>query len=59
MISGIESVMALFGAVKIATRFKEDQDSKISNDYFLIGNLTSVTIVIFDTMLYPYIEKLF
>ncbi|MEO9484676.1 MAG: hypothetical protein ABJG47_14555 [Ekhidna sp.] len=36
--------MAFFGALKIATRLKDDD--KISNDYFLTGNLVSVLIVI-------------
>ncbi len=36
--------MAFFGALKIATRLKDDD--KISNDYFLVGNLVSVLIVI-------------
>lgn len=36
--------LAFFGALKIATRLKDDD--KISNDYFLVGNLTSVLMVI-------------
>lgn len=36
--------LAFFGALKIATRLKDDD--KISNDYFLVGNLVSVLIVI-------------
>ncbi len=36
--------IAFFGALKIATRLKDDD--KISNDYFLVGNLVSVLIVI-------------
>ena len=36
--------LAFFGALKIATRLKDDD--KISNDYFLVGNLTSVLTVI-------------
>ena len=36
--------LAFFGALKIATRLKDDD--KISNDYFLVGNLLSVLIVI-------------
>lgn len=36
--------LAFFGALKIATRLKDDD--KISNDYFLTGNLISVLIVI-------------
>ena len=36
--------LAFFGALKIATRLKDDD--KISNDYFLTGNLISVLFVI-------------
>ena len=36
--------LAFFGALKIATRLKDDD--KISNDYFLAGNLVSVLMVI-------------
>ncbi len=36
--------LAFFGALKIATRLKDD--NKISNDYFLTGNLVSVLLVI-------------
>ena len=40
MVNGIFHAMTLFGALKIATRIKDDD--KVSNDYFLIGNLISV-----------------
>jgi hypothetical protein len=43
LIWGIQSVIILFGALKIATRLDQDK-SKVSNDYFLIGNLMSVLI---------------
>lgn len=36
--------LAFFGALKIAARLKDDD--KISNDYFLVGNLVSVLMVI-------------
>lgn len=36
--------LAFFGALKIATRLKDDD--KISNDYFLTGNLVSVLVVL-------------
>ena len=42
LISGISTVLVMFGALKIATRF--DNKSKISNDYFLVGNFISVLI---------------
>ncbi|HTH56464.1 MAG TPA: hypothetical protein VL728_10505 [Cyclobacteriaceae bacterium] len=39
------SALTLLGALKIATRIKDTED-KISNDFFLIGNLTSVLFAI-------------
>ncbi|MEM6642161.1 MAG: hypothetical protein AAF616_04200 [Bacteroidota bacterium] len=36
--------LAFFGALKIATRLKDDD--KISNDYFLTGNFISVLIAV-------------
>lgn len=44
MIINLPQAMAFFGALKIATRLKDDD--KISNDYFLVGNLVSVLMVI-------------
>jgi hypothetical protein len=35
------SALTLLGALKIATRIKDTED-KISNDFFLVGNLISV-----------------
>ncbi|MCS6975339.1 MAG: hypothetical protein NZM13_12720, partial [Cyclobacteriaceae bacterium] len=37
----VASALTLLGALKIATRFKENEN-KVSNDFFLIGNLISV-----------------
>lgn len=36
--------LAFFGSIKITTRLKDDD--KISNDYFLVGNIASVLMVI-------------
>ena len=44
LINGIPTVLVMFGALKIATRF--DNTSKISNDYFLVGNFLSVLIAL-------------
>lgn len=41
---GFQSIIMLFGALKIATRLK-DEDEKISNNYFLIGNFLSILFV--------------
>ena len=38
---GMNQALTLLGALKIATRIKDSED-KVSNDFFLIGNLVSV-----------------
>jgi hypothetical protein len=38
---GLSSALTLLGALKIATRIKDNED-KVSNDFFLLGNLISV-----------------
>ncbi len=49
LIAGYPHVITLFAALKIATRIKEE--SKISNDYYFIGNLVSVSLAILYTLL--------
>ncbi len=46
LVSQINTILIFFGALKLGTRLKEQQETKISNDYFLVGNLLSVTIAI-------------
>lgn len=51
---GITPILIVFGALKIGTRLKSPDD-KIQNDYFLIGNLSSIFI----SVIYVYIfEKI-
>ena len=47
LVKGIPQSIIAFGAIKIATRFVEENENKISNDYFFIGNITSLLITIF------------
>ncbi len=46
---GYPQVLTLFAALKIATRIKDE--SKISNDYYFIGNLISISLAIIYTEL--------
>lgn len=61
LVTSIPSIITLFGALKLGTRLKENQESKLSNDYFLVGNLTSVLFAVleflFFTFLYDSIYK--
>lgn len=51
---GVVPILIVFGALKIGTRLKSP-DNKIQNDYFLIGNLSSIFI----SVIYVYIfEKI-
>jgi hypothetical protein len=40
---GVPQVFILFGALKIGSHIKDDK-SEVPNDYFLIGNVTSVLL---------------
>jgi hypothetical protein len=44
LLNGYVSVLIVFGTLKISTRLHEDNKSKISNDYFLVGNLVTILI---------------
>lgn len=44
ILSGYPQVIIAFGALKIGTRFQ--QNNKVSNDYFLIGNFISLLVAI-------------
>ncbi|MHC5353061.1 hypothetical protein ACYSNX_02555 [Myroides sp. LJL115] len=42
---GVTPILIVFGALKIGTRLKSPDD-KIQNDYFLVGNLSSIFIAV-------------
>jgi len=42
LVYGLPHGLIAFGAIKIGTRIRPDE--KISNDYFFIGNMVSLTI---------------
>ena len=45
LLHNLPSGLAVFAGLKVATRLKDDE-TKVSNDYFLTGNIISVFIVI-------------
>lgn len=49
LLCGYPQVIIAFGALKIGTRFQKN--SKISNDYFLIGNFISLIAVLLFALL--------
>lgn len=42
LLAGFPHVLTAYGALKISTRLSEEQNDKISNTYFLTGNLFSI-----------------
>jgi len=48
----LPTIIVFFGALKLGTRLKEHQDSRLSNDYFLVGNVLSATIAIMDHLVF-------
>jgi hypothetical protein len=58
-ISNIPTVIVFFGAIKLGTRLTDKTKEKISNDYFLIGNLVSGTIAILEYLAFSFISKHF
>ena len=55
LLHGFPHILIAFGALKIGTRLHEDRALKISNNYFLVGNLISILLA----MLYAIIAKKF
>ena len=50
LVNGVMHALTLFGALKIATHIKDDD--QVTNDYFLIGNLISAFLAICYYLLY-------
>jgi len=53
----LPQALIAFGALKIATRFIDDEDNKISIDYFFIGNITSLLIALLYYIIWKAIIK--
>lgn len=53
LVNEIYPILIFFGAIKIATRL--DEKNKISNDYFLIGNIVSVLLSMIASIIYGLI----
>ncbi len=46
LVQGFDNIIMFFAAIKLGTRLKQDEETPISNEYFLIGNLVSIGSVI-------------
>jgi hypothetical protein len=53
LLLGYENILLVFGALKLGTRLEKDAELDVSNDYFLIGNLLSISAV----LLYVYLIR--
>lgn len=50
LVAGYPQALTLFAALKIATRIKDD--ASITNDFYLLGNLVSVSLaILYSTLL--------
>jgi hypothetical protein len=56
-VAAIPTIVVFFGAIKLGTRLKESSDSRISNDYFLIGNIASAIVVLLEYLLFQLLSK--
>lgn len=54
---GYSTVLVMFGALKLGTRLHDESDKKVSNNYFLIGNLFSALIAIADAIVVSGISR--
>ena len=51
LLFGFPQVLIAFGALKLGTRLVTEQQSKISNDYFLVGNMVSILLALVYTII--------
>jgi hypothetical protein len=58
---GYQTILVLFGAIKIGTRIKpsDPEADKVNADYFVIGNMVTVLIVLLDMLVVPVIARVF
>lgn len=60
LVLGYHTILVFFGALKIGTRIapQDDQAKKVQSDYFLIGNMASVMIVLVDLLLLKLLSSI-
>ena len=46
LLNDMPMVVGFFGALKLGTRLDADKNNRVTNDYFLMGNIVSMLIVI-------------
>ncbi len=62
MFNDIPHALTFFSALKLATRLKHNEDNKSDtekfNNYYLIGNLVSVTIALFYVWIWQHADSI-
>ena len=51
LIHGYPQMLIAFGAMKLGTRLHTEQESEITNTYFLVGNLLSMLLAIISSVI--------
>lgn len=51
LLFGFPQVLIAFGALKLGTILVTEQKNKISNDYFLVGNMVSILLALIYTII--------
>ena len=51
LLFGFPQILIAFGALKLGTRLGPEQQTRISNDYFLVGNMVSILLALVYTII--------
>ncbi len=57
LIHGYPQILIAFAAMKLGTRLHEEQNTEISNTYFLAGNLISILLAMISSIIVEAIWK--
>ena len=55
LMNDLPYVLGFFGALKLGTRLDTDKNDRVSNDYFLIGNLMSILLVVISYLIWKHL----
>ena len=55
MMNDLPYVLGFFGALKLGTRLDTDKNDRVTNDYFLIGNLVSILLVVISYLVWKHL----
>jgi hypothetical protein len=58
LLLNIQQSLTVFAALKAGSRLDEERQHRVKTDYFLVGNLTSVTLALLYYELFPLLRRL-